>query len=383
MDLDMSPVGSTRGMFMNCSSLKTVEGMSDWYMPNNRDLYYMFQKCGFETIDVSGWDCSSVQNMNGTFFSCKSLKSIEGLENWDTSKATTMRAMFEQCNALESLEGLGSFNTANVEDMAFMFDACFTLKNYDIGSWNTSNVKYFNSMFNDAGHNTGRMTVTYLPVENWDVSNAENMECMFYGCSKLLELDLSKWRPGKVTNFRHTFADCFSLRSIDLTGWTTESVTTFDGLFNDCYSLTELDLSDLDTGNCITFAQFFEGCGGLKTVKGMENWDVSKVVTMSEFFNANGKDMHLEYVNLSSFNTLSLKDVESLFNGCYRLKTVYVGDGWDTSKVTDIANMFAGCSSLVGGAGTVFRGSDLKYACVDGGETAPGYFTHINDRVTE
>lgn len=114
----------------------------------------------------------------------------------------------------------------------------------------------------------------------------------------------------------------------------------------------------------------------------MENWDVSKVVTMSEFFNANGKDMHLEYVNLSSFNTLSLKDVESMFNGCYRLKTVYVGDGWDTSKVTDTANMFAGCSSLVGGAGTVFRGSDLKYACVDSGETAPGYFTHINDRVT-
>lgn len=117
----------------------------------------------------------------------------------------------------------------------------------------------------------------------------------------------------------------------------------------------------------------------------MENWDVSKVVTMSEFFNANGKDMHVEYLDLSAFNTLSLKDVESMFNGCYRLTTVYVGDGWDLSKVTDSANMFAGCNSLVGGQGTAFKPgyTNKTYAVADGGETAPGYLTHINDRVTE
>jgi len=378
---DTGAVTSTRAMFMNCYALEEIVGSGDWYLPNNTSMYYMFQRCyALETLDASDWDCSNVTTMQGTFFQCTGLKSVTGLGNWDTSKVTTMYGLFNNDYSLTSLEGIGNWDTGNVELMSFLFWNCCSLPEVDVGSWDTSKVTAFNSMFSGGGHNTGEMLFTHLPVENWDVSNATNMECMFYGCGQLTEMDLSKWRPGKVTNFRHTFADCFKLQHIDMTGWTTESATSFDGLFNDCYSLVELDLSDLDTGNCTTFAQFFEGCGGLKTVKGMENWDVSKVVTMSEMFNANGKDMHLEYVDLSSFNTLSLKDVESMFNGCYRLKTVYVGDGWDLSKVTDFANVFAGCDNLVGGAGTTFMGTNLKYAHVDGGTENPGYLTHINDK---
>jgi surface protein len=263
------------------------------------------------------------------------------------------------------------------------------LKEVDVANWDVSKVQAFNSTFSGAGHNTGEMQFTYLPVGNWDVSSATNMECMFYGCGNLTSLDLSKWRPGKVTNFRHTFADCFKLESMDFTGWTTESATTFDGFFNDCYSLKELDLSDLDTGNCTNFAQFFEGCGGLKTVKGMENWDVSKVDNFYEMFNYNGKSMQLEYVDLSAFNTLSLTDTYAMSNGCPKLTTIYVGDGWDMSKVTSSGAMFGGCSSLVGANGTTTKGNptDVTYARVDTPavvdaegnvitEAVPGYLTY-------
>jgi surface protein len=317
------------------------------------------------------------------------LKTVTGIGNWDTSKVTTMYGMFNNDYSLTSLEGIGNWNTENVEIMSFLFWNCHSLPELDIGSWNTGNVKEFNSMFSGAGHNTGEMLFTHLPVENWDVSSATNMECMFYGCGNLTSMDLSKWRPGKVTNFRHTFADCFKLESIDFTGWTTESATTFDGLFNDCYSLKELDLSDLDTGNCTNFAQFFEGCGGLKTVKGMENWDVSKVDNFNEMFNYNGKNMQLEYVDLSAFNTLSLVDTYAMFNGCTKLTTVYVGDGWDMSKVTSSGAMFGSCSSLVGANGTTTKGNptDVTYARVDTPavmdaegnvitEAVPGYLTY-------
>jgi hypothetical protein len=66
-----------------------------------------------------------------------------------------------------------------------------------------------------------------------------------------------------------------------------------------------------------------------------------------------------------------------MFNGCYRLTTVYVGDGWDMSKVTSSGAMFAGCGKLVGGNGTVFDASktDKTYACVDA-EGIPGYLTY-------
>ena len=376
--LDTSNVVSTRGMFMNCYAVEEIIGHEDLDLSNNTDMYYMFQHChALEYLDVSNWDTSNVTEMHGTFFECHSLKAIEGFENWDTSKVTNMCAMFQNNYNMVSVEGIGNFKTGNVEDMSHMFYGCSALEEVDVANWDVSKVKYFNSMFSGSGHNTGDMKFTYMEVDNWDVSSAVNMECMFYSCGNLIELDLSNWRTPLVTNFRHTFADCFKLERIDFTGWDTSSAENFDGMFNDCYSLTELDLSDFDTGNATTFAQFFEGCGGLTTVKGMENWDVSKVTNMAQLFNSNGKDMHLEYVDMSAFNTLSLEYTDNMFSGCYRLKTVYAGDGWDMSKVTNSGAMFSGCSALVGGNGTTTAGNptDGTYARVDTAET-PGYLTY-------
>jgi hypothetical protein len=69
-----------------------------------------------------------------------------------------------------------------------------------------------------------------------------------------------------------------------------------------------------------------------------------------------------------------------LFSGCSCLKTIYVGDGWSTAKVTDGKDMFKDCTSLVGGAGTTFDATytDNTYARIDGGASNPGYFTFKN-----
>jgi hypothetical protein len=70
-----------------------------------------------------------------------------------------------------------------------------------------------------------------------------------------------------------------------------------------------------------------------------------------------------------------------MFNGCSALKTVYVSDLWDMSKVTASGKMFAGCVQLVGGNGTVWSNehTNVEYARIDTPE-APGYLTHINDK---
>jgi hypothetical protein len=67
----------------------------------------------------------------------------------------------------------------------------------------------------------------------------------------------------------------------------------------------------------------------------------------------------------------------SMFWGCSGLKTIYAGEGWSTAKVTAGKDMFAGCTSLVGGAGTHYDEShtDHTYARIDGGASNPGYFT--------
>ena len=70
--------------------------------------------------------------------------------------------------------------------------------------------------------------------------------------------------------------------------------------------------------------------------------------------------------------------MQKMFEGCSNLKTVYVGDEWTTDNVTDSHDMFTSCTSLVGGRGTKYDASyvDKTYARIDGGTSAPGYFTY-------
>lgn len=370
-------VTTTRNMFYNDYALTELVGSGDWVMSSVTELNSMFQSCNaLPYLDVTNWDLSNAQSMYSTFWKCFALKEIEGTENWNVGNVTTFQAVFGFCNALEDLN-VSTWDTGSATNMADMFYDCYSLETVDVSNWDTSNVTAMQAMFSCESQNTGKMKFKTLPVENWDVSKVTHMGSMFYGCGQLTELDLSKWDTSSVTSLRHTFADCFKLEKIDFTGWDTSNVWNFDGIFNDCMALKEVDLSSFDTSSATTFAQFFEGCASLKTVKGMENWDTSNVTIMEEMFNCNSRDMHLEYVDLSSFDTSNVTSIYSMFNGCYRLQTVYVGDDWDMSKVTASGSMFGSCSSLVGANGTTTAGNptDVTYARVDTPET-PGYLTY-------
>lgn len=64
-----------------------------------------------------------------------------------------------------------------------------------------------------------------------------------------------------------------------------------------------------------------------------------------------------------------------MFNACTSLKSIYVSNKWDSSKCSG-TDVFAGCTSLSGGNGTVYDSTkvDYTYARIDGGIDNPGYF---------
>ena len=66
-----------------------------------------------------------------------------------------------------------------------------------------------------------------------------------------------------------------------------------------------------------------------------------------------------------------------MFDFCRNLVTVYVGDEWSTTAVTNSSGMFSDCLSIVGGKGTTYDANhiDKAYAHVDGGLSDPGYFS--------
>ena len=342
------------------------------YSPKDSSKLY-YKMSALKKVDTSNYDVSRTEDMSFMFRTCTALTDLD-VSRWDTSNVTTMATMFTRCTALPALDVSG-WDVSNVTSMEAMFYGTISMENLvGLGNWNTASLEICNSMFSSINSNSGEMPYTKLEVENWDMSNVTNPSFMFYGCGNLTELDLSKWDMSKATTFNHMFTDCYALKSINLDGWDTSNVSVFQGMFNNCDSLEYVDVSSFDTQNVIDFGQMFEYCKSLKEIKGLENFDTRNADTFYEMFSGCSS---LTELDLSSFDTPKLTCTFRNFNNC-----IYVSDGWDMSKVTYSDQMFSGCSNLVGGNGTTFQGSDIKYACVDTEET-PGYLTYKAAQITE
>lgn len=92
----------------------------------------------------------------------------------------------------------------------------------------------------------------------------------------------------------------------------------------------------------------------------------------------------LQTVTLANYSTALVTDMSQMFYGCSALTTVYDKGAFDTAQVSADTDMFTGCINLVGGEGTrVYpAGSDTttqplgkQYARIDGENDLPGYFT--------
>lgn len=87
----------------------------------------------------------------------------------------------------------------------------------------------------------------------------------------------------------------------------------------------------------------------------------------------------LTSLDVSSFNTGNVTTMHQMFSSCSGLTTIYASSSFVTTAVTTTTShdMFSNCINLAGGAGTAFSSSntDKTYALIDGGPSAPGYFT--------
>ena len=153
----------------------------------------------------------------------------------------------------------------------------------------------------------------------------------------------------------------------------TSTIYWFFGLSN-LQSITGLEY--LNTSEVTDMAWMFFYCTNLTSLD-MSHFNTSKVNSM---YNMLGYCQSLTSLDLSSFNTSQVISMSSMFDNCTNLRTIYVGDGWDTAAVTISQDMFKNCTSLVGGQGTTYDPNhiDKTYAHIDGGMSNPGYFTDKN-----
>ena len=70
-------------------------------------------------INLSFFDTSNVEKMNGIFGNCKQLTSLN-LSNFNTDKVKNFNAMFSGCSSLVYLD-IRNFNSINLDENTIMF----------------------------------------------------------------------------------------------------------------------------------------------------------------------------------------------------------------------------------------------------------------------
>jgi surface protein len=147
------------------------------------------------------------------------------------------------------------------------------------------------------------------------------------------------------------------------------------GIYNTLYNVTAIEgLENLNTANVTNMSEMFFGCYNLKSID-LSSFNTANATNMDFMFYYCGS---LESLDLNSFDIGKLKSAYCMFWHCESLQTIYCNADWSRSaELTSSTDMFAGCTSLVGGNGTPYYIDDVDhtFARPDGGRQSPGYFT--------
>ena len=350
--------------------LRSVTGLGNLNTSNVTKMDYMFNNCNDLTdIDLSTFDTHNVIIMDRMFSGCNKLGRLD-LSSFDTRNVGSMYEMFVGCSKLEFID-LTGFNTQNVQWMDGMFDGCSALRAIYVGDgWSTAKVTSSTFMFGDCtnleggqgtNYDSNHVDKAYAHVDggtgNPGYLTLGSPYAVFANGTLSFYFDKKRSTRGGKTymlNVKSDFPDWSGVR---------ESVTkvVFDPSFAKARPTT-----------AHAWLYFMPN---LQSFEGMEYFNTSKVTDMVYMF-YNYKQATLD---ISSFNTSNVTNMSNMFMANYNLKTIYVGDGWDTSNVTLSTDMFKYSTQLVGGQGTTYDESnvDKAYAHVDGGPANPGYFTLV------
>ena len=209
--------------------------------------------------------------------------------------------------------------------MRELFYDCSALEELDVSKFDTSKVTTMHGMFNNC------RLLTKLNVSKFDTSKVTDMYGMFNGCSALKELDVSKFDTSKVTDMASMFCDCRALTELDLSNFNTSNITSLYYMFRNCRLLTKLDVSNFDTSNVTSMSYMFDECRAL-TELDLSNFNTSNVTSMSYMFNG---CRALTELNLSNFDTSNVTNMTYMFYKCTSLREIVLGKKWKFYGSTD------------------------------------------------
>ena len=258
-------------------------------------------------------------------------------KSFSTYTPTSLYNFFANLKTLETITGLEYLNTEKVTDMRYMFYYCSKLTSLDVSKFNTANVTNMGRMFYNC------QTLPSLDVTKFNTSNVSDMNGMFYNCLKLTSLDVTNFNTENVTNMNCMFYNCQTLPSLDVTKFSTANVTNMSCMFYNCSKLTSLDVTNFNTANVTDMSYMFRNCVALTSLY------------------------------LANFNTEKVTNMERMFSGCQALTTIYASSKFVTPQVSNSSDMFYKCEKLKGEeVWKNDKATDKTFAKIEGGYFSGG-----------
>ena len=284
--------------------------------------------------------------------SLTAMTTIEGLENLNTSKMTDLNMMFFNCSALKSVD-LTSFDISNVTDMSHMFHGCSSLTTiYCNGDWSTSaaleDSKY---MFASCTALVGGERTAY----NEDFVDATYAR--LDGGLKAPGYFTSKSKAKKVYTVFDETAQTLTYRydsKYDLSNPYHElyDPAGYAVRFTDYHDQVKKAIIDpsMKSAPLKSMRNMFYGgymgknynLSAMTTIEGLENLNTAIVTNMANMFAACSS---LTSLDLSLFDTHNVTDMSSMFDNCSSLQELNV-NSFDIGNVMTMAGMFSCCSEL-------------------------------------
>ena len=319
---DTSNVEDMSGMFSSTPKLKNINGTKDWDTSRVTDMSSLFEDSGISSINpISNWDVSHVENMQLMFRNTKNLRTVHGLdENWNTKNVTDMSSMFEG-GAIESADGIRNFKTRNVNNMSHMFYQAHNLSNVKGITWDNNYCNEATGMFEESG------LTTTDGLEMFTNKNLSSMGRMFMNANKLEDIKaLENWDISNTNDIGRMFTGTTSLKEANLGKWKTSYVGNIVGLFENSGVKKITGLENWDTKNIWNMGKAFSNTTNLTQIPGIEKWNTSSATDMNDMF-ANSSVTSLD---------ISKWDLTQALNGQTGSSNNGVKNMFGGSKIDDI-----------------------------------------------
>ena len=215
--------------------IKSVVHWGQLRFGNNQGAYF-YECANLDLSSVSDvLDLTGVYILEGMFWDCLSLTTINNINSWNTSAITNMRYMFKGAFAFNQPL---SFNTAAVTNMSSMFTNCHVF-NQPL-SFNTSAVTHMEAMFAGAWAFNSSLTFT-------STAAVTNMQSMFIDAFAFNQ-PIGTWNTAAVTNMSNMFSKTAAITlqfNQNIGAWDVGNVTDFtdfmSGKTNANFSTANLD----------------------------------------------------------------------------------------------------------------------------------------------